>query len=47
MRFFSNRVLADLGPEQSTSLDWLNVSCDKCGRHGRYNVAHLIAPINH
>jgi len=23
-------------------LDWLIVSCDKCGRHGRYSVARLV-----
>ncbi len=23
-------------------LDWLNVSCEKCGRRGRYNVARMV-----
>ena len=23
-------------------LDWLNVTCDKCGRHGRYSAARLV-----
>jgi hypothetical protein len=26
-------------------LDWLVVSCEECGRHGRYNVARLVERI--
>jgi hypothetical protein len=26
-------------------LDWLNVACEKCGRHGRYSVARLNEPL--
>ncbi len=27
-------------------LEYLNVSCEKCGRKGRYSIAHLIEQLD-